>query len=739
MKRLLPFKNSNIKNTPYRRIIVGTVYALLLAIVCMSVFSYFTLSSTMHDTFHYFVSGSAYMAINDVENLIYDFRNIANEIANNHYFNKAWYTDEITTDDFNGMSEFLEQYRKITDIRFDVFIYNADNDTISFADNSFKVGSELFYKTYGLNYLLPAINNKSINFDEFILKSDSGYSNRLCLQYFPVANSNNSIIITIGIDSFVKKLLPLDMYDNSYYILLNKDNKPIYSNISDENIENKILKSADESLFKTDNKSKDLTISGEEYITSYFSAKSYEFKLLTSVPKTIAYTNKTINGIRMFFAVIIVLLLIIIVLVIAIWYLSVFYREKQTNDYLNMYNSISFNDEKQSFLLKIIEEGDDDFIKTLPDRDIAVFLHGIMIMVLVRLNGTEQNISPEENKMHLQAVLNRTFDAYKIENILLDDDLTACMLIKVENGLNQEAVKRLLKDAEGMYENGTFASAISDKVTWRELKNTYDALLDQLDYIYIYGKSAVITPDMIIPDSIEETRFDLMPKILEVKLKMAAGFITEADNMFDELWSEIICHKPNKVRTYMFFIFSIFADVIELMEKRNSTFFDFDYTEELTRMTDAKTADDAHQIFKGYINKMNFTQTDNNTEHQKFICKQIKEFIADNYGDVSLGTELIANHIGASVSYIGKLFKKVEGITILNYILKFRMNKALELLENRQDLTVNQISKMLGYSTTSYFGSLFKKEFKISPGLYRERVLNSNSKNVLEQTDNNDL
>ena len=94
--------------------------------------------------------------------------------------------------------------------------------------------------------------------------------------------------------------------------------------------------------------------------------------------------------------------------------------------------------------------------------------------------------------------------------------------------------------------------------------------------------------------------------------------------------------------------------------------------------------------------------------------------VADRYYDCALGTEKIAEFLGTSPGYLGKLFKKYEGISILNYILNFRMMKAKKILESEETYNIAEVAKMVGYNDPSYFGALFKKEFRMTPGAYRQ-------------------
>ena len=64
-------------------------------------------------------------------------------------------------------------------------------------------------------------------------------------------------------------------------------------------------------------------------------------------------------------------------------------------------------------------------------------------------------------------------------------------------------------------------------------------------------------------------------------------------------------------------------------------------------------------------------------------------------------------------------FKQFHGCTITEYIQQRRMSQAEHLLINT-DFTMGQIAKMIGYSTSSRFAELFKKNTGILPVEYRK-------------------
>ena len=96
----------------------------------------------------------------------------------------------------------------------------------------------------------------------------------------------------------------------------------------------------------------------------------------------------------------------------------------------------------------------------------------------------------------------------------------------------------------------------------------------------------------------------------------------------------------------------------------------------------------------------------------------VVKFISENLGeDLSITTISKKTYISKSTMYT--LFRKYFNMTVSEYVNVQRINKAVELLRTTE-LSIENISSMVGYSSSSYFSKMFKKIKRISPKQYRE-------------------
>jgi AraC family transcriptional regulator, transcriptional activator of pobA len=100
------------------------------------------------------------------------------------------------------------------------------------------------------------------------------------------------------------------------------------------------------------------------------------------------------------------------------------------------------------------------------------------------------------------------------------------------------------------------------------------------------------------------------------------------------------------------------------------------------------------------------------------IINDVIKFIEENYSQ-DIGVNDIADAVHLSYSYLSKLFKSYEKITLNEYVTNVRLRKAQKLLKC-SDMSVEVISRETGFTSIYYFSTVFKKQFGQSPNEYRK-------------------
>jgi AraC-like DNA-binding protein/ligand-binding sensor protein len=97
-----------------------------------------------------------------------------------------------------------------------------------------------------------------------------------------------------------------------------------------------------------------------------------------------------------------------------------------------------------------------------------------------------------------------------------------------------------------------------------------------------------------------------------------------------------------------------------------------------------------------------------------------KQFIQENQAeDLSLGQ--VAKAVNMSAFYFCKMFKKSTGLNFTNYVSRVRVEKAKNLLLNR-NLRVSEIAYEVGFQSLTHFNRAFKRIMGQSPTEYRGQL-----------------
>ena len=109
-------------------------------------------------------------------------------------------------------------------------------------------------------------------------------------------------------------------------------------------------------------------------------------------------------------------------------------------------------------------------------------------------------------------------------------------------------------------------------------------------------------------------------------------------------------------------------------------------------------------------------------EHSKSTDKletEIFAYINEHYQNPDLSVEMIGDVFGKSRAYLFSLFKENTGFSMLYHINRIRVDKAKELLLDK-NRSIQDIASQVGFNSSINFTRAFKKYEGITPSKYRE-------------------
>ena len=154
-----------------------------------------------------------------------------------------------------------------------------------------------------------------------------------------------------------------------------------------------------------------------------------------------------------------------------------------------------------------------------------------------------------------------------------------------------------------------------------------------------------------------------------------------------------------------------------------SSFIEYDSSSSLSSLLETYLRkDDIEKIIvslNNWIYALPFNSLPTGSSSREYVDTVIT-YIKDHPED-NLSIQFLASKVHLSPNYLGKIFYQHTGVFINQYITKYRINKACDLLL-QTDLPVNTIGNMVGIPNPHYFSRLFRETMGQSPSKYRLHV-----------------
>lgn len=109
----------------------------------------------------------------------------------------------------------------------------------------------------------------------------------------------------------------------------------------------------------------------------------------------------------------------------------------------------------------------------------------------------------------------------------------------------------------------------------------------------------------------------------------------------------------------------------------------------------------------------------NNAKHTSNYVENAKNYIAAHYRE-KIYLEEIAEKLSISPTYLSKLFVKETEERLQDYIVRFRVERAANLLMYSEE-TISYIAEYVNFPSQSYMGKVFKRYKGMTPQKYRDK------------------
>lgn len=114
-------------------------------------------------------------------------------------------------------------------------------------------------------------------------------------------------------------------------------------------------------------------------------------------------------------------------------------------------------------------------------------------------------------------------------------------------------------------------------------------------------------------------------------------------------------------------------------------------------------------------------QTSTLTETDRRFLNNLSAFVETHLANPQLNVEDICRAIGISRVQLYRKVRALLDCSVNDYITHRRLKKAKFLLL-QEDMTINEIAYQTGFSSPTYFATLFKQHFGSSPSIFKKQL-----------------
>ncbi len=108
-------------------------------------------------------------------------------------------------------------------------------------------------------------------------------------------------------------------------------------------------------------------------------------------------------------------------------------------------------------------------------------------------------------------------------------------------------------------------------------------------------------------------------------------------------------------------------------------------------------------------------KTDHPESADRQLLKAAESIVLENLDEPQFKVTDLAKEIGYSQRQLSRIIKKLTGLSPVGFILEIRLQKARQMLETRQFMTVSEVRYEVGIESPAYFTTKFKERFGKSP------------------------
>ncbi len=646
----------------------------------------------------------------------------------------------------------LNNYRNTNPYVESIYVYNHNWDSVSVSSSKFGTfdapieGEQAFFDTQiadllnqeiaslGRHQPVPRIVKR--NKEEYL------YYTYLTSNSFSSSNIQSAVFVNFSgtwMDSVIKdtKGSPAQtlILDETGAVICNNERWPIFSQLAEEELYVEMQQHTDEDgYFLCD-------IDGEKYVVSYFKPESENWQYLRLTPYQYVI-GEIDSAIRIFLLIVAVL---IICGALASYFSSLHIyapiQEMQKGmEQLEKENRESRQVSRQHLLQNtlygytdvssLIKDGSFDDLQVRDPRPKYFFL---ILLHIDHYRDLHQDYDAEGRNLVRYAVLNIASEICSREFDVETVDMGGVNHLVMIFSISQKKYKELTtEELEGLLHevntsvkgvlNISLSFTVSSAFTsFSEIAKYYNLTREAAFHHIFYPAGTILYGKTILQNGLKHYNY---PQLQEDR--MVEAIMNSNEEKAGELMQEILLetkeYSYSVVNLAVSHLILAISNVLDEIRKNKFIELPENLVSQMSTLGNLRELESIHEVIEDFeclIHQIVVSLDDKRNSRHTDLLVRINQLIEENYPDPNCCLDSIAEAVGLSSAYVGKLYKRYTLKSVSESISELRMNEAKRLLQNCRRMTVGDIAERTGFSSSSYFSKAFRKENGMTPNEYR--------------------
>lgn len=413
-------------------------------------------------------------------------------------------------------------------------------------------------------------------------------------------------------------------------------------------------------------------------------------------------------------------------------------EHKQFADQLKAQNNVI----RQSFLTQLLQGTADTSVlpveECLREYQISFVSDSFAVMIFYiedveELFPEEKDLTPAQRYQLMQFIMTNIAEEVMAEEgsgVVSEAEHVMAGIISLRTP-QQEALRKVAEKIQGSileYFQMEMTVAVSEIHTGADqIHICFEEAVQALQYKMLLGNQ-----ELIFYKDIQMTRSGQYYYPLEAEqtltTQIKAGNFEQVEQALDNIYQQNFSDSRLSVDMAKCLLFDLVGTVTKTIPQTGEMGY-ISGAAEIAAKIGGESAQGVFQQLKALLRELCRDIREKQLPREEDLKEKAIQYIEQHYTDDDLGVASIAQIFGLTPSYVSRLFREAAGISLPDYILNMRMEKAKQLIEEdtMQRQTFQEIAEQVGFANVRTFRRQFKKYTDVTPGEYREMMVQRKS------------